>query len=187
MHAFRLGLRLFLVSGLLVLGGCALGVGAQHGPTNEHSSTVRELTTNREGAVQPVFRVDGQKAQLDDEVRTMNLAGLADWRAGDRPQAIARWQRAAQLAPNDPAVQNNLGFGLLTMGELEQAWQALRAAFTLDPDNPKTRANLQAFGRAWRARCADGTECRGRIAPSEAAFSSARHVDSSSERPFPPD
>lgn len=158
------GLRRGAWLGLLWLGGCASGVD-----------------------VQPLFRVEGQWVRPQDDAGQLNRAGLADWRAGDRPRAIERWQRAAQIAPRDAAVQNNLGYALMTMGELEQAWPALRAAFAADPNNSKTRANIQAFGRAWHARCAERGDCHGRIAPSAAAISSGRHVDSVFHQPIQPD
>jgi tetratricopeptide (TPR) repeat protein len=159
----------------------------QQGVPEERATSPREAPTTAELRVQPVLRIDGQGSRLNDEASELNRAGLADWRAGQRSRAIEQWQRAARLAPRDAAVQNNLGYALMTLGELEQAWPALRAAFSLDPGHPKTRANVQAFAHAWRARCPDNIGCRGRIAPSEAASSSARHVDSFAEQPFPPD
>ena len=181
------GLRRGAWLGLLWLGGCASGVGVQQGLPGEQRASIRQEDSTTTVKVQPLFRVEGQWVHPQDDASRLNRAGLVDWRSGDRPRAIERWQRAAQIAPQDAAVQNNLGYALMTMGELEQAWPALRAAFAADPNNLKTRANIQAFGRAWRARCAERGDCHGRIAPSAAAISSGRHVDSVSHQPIQAD
>lgn len=56
--------------------------------------------------------------------------------------ALASMQRAAQLAPDDAQILNNLGFAQLTAGQATAATQTLRQALQLDGANRQIRNNL---------------------------------------------
>ncbi len=65
------------------------------------------------------------------------LARLADAyaKAKENDQAIATYQKALQLNPNDAAMHNNLGSVYASMGKLQEAQAQFQQAATLDPTN----------------------------------------------------
>lgn len=56
--------------------------------------------------------------------------------------ALASLERAAQLAPDDPEILNNLGFAQLTAGQTEAAVLTLREALQLNGADRQIRNNL---------------------------------------------
>jgi len=70
-----------------------------------------------------------------------NLA-LAHSALGELEPAEAALRKAAELAPDDPAVRFNLGYLLLNLRKLPDAEAELRAAWRLDPTDVDALANL---------------------------------------------
>jgi tetratricopeptide (TPR) repeat protein len=65
------------------------------------------------------------------------LSHLADAysKAKENDQAVATYQKALQLSPNDAALHNNLGSVYASMGKLQDAQAEFQKAATLDPAN----------------------------------------------------
>src|SRR6185436_2346237 len=61
---------------------------------------------------------------------------------GDCTAAIAAYQRAVELRPDDPRARVNLGVCLGTVGRHVEAEQALRAALAVDPGSVDARNDL---------------------------------------------
>jgi Flp pilus assembly protein TadD len=83
-------------------------------------------------------------------------AGLDDYRSfahraaqvGLWNEALDRWQRADELAPNDPGVLNNLAVAHEALGDTLAAQALYERAVALDPDSDELRENLLAFRQA---------------------------------------
>jgi predicted O-linked N-acetylglucosamine transferase (SPINDLY family) len=71
---------------------------------------------------------------LESDGRVHNERGLALAQAGDLPQALAEFQRAAQLAPAMAEAHHNAGLALLMLGRASDAEQSLRQAIRLAPE-----------------------------------------------------
>ncbi|HEY6893070.1 MAG TPA: sulfotransferase [Rhodanobacteraceae bacterium] len=82
------------------------------------------------------------------------------------PQAIALLRRAAEVAPGDALIQNNLGSALAEAGDMEGAIAAFRRATELSPAIPTSWFNL---GKAYTATL--------RHDEAEAAYARAIAVD----------
>ncbi len=61
----------------------------------------------------------------------MNFMGMLQQQRGDLEQALALLRRAAQAAPREPAVWNNLGNVLLRLDQVEAAGKAFRRSLVL--------------------------------------------------------
>lgn len=61
---------------------------------------------------------------------------------GDIARAVAYLRQAAQRAPTDADVRNDLGYALLRAGQFDQALPELATAVELAPDSDKARNNL---------------------------------------------
>ena len=83
--------------------------------------------------------------RLDDLARLLSQLGRLE-------PAVEHLKVAAELAPGDAEVANNLGFLLLTRGECTAAESELRRALELDPDLAHAWFNLG------RLRFEDGAE-----------------------------
>ena len=59
----------------------------------------------------------------------------------DLAEAYTNISKAAELAPNDPTIQANLGEVLLRQGKLVEAGQQFKKALELDPDSRDPGAN----------------------------------------------
>ena len=68
-------------------------------------------------------------------------------RAGRLPEAIARYQEAVQIRPDDAAARDSLGFALMRAGHLDDAVTQFREALRLRPDDAEAQANLRALAR----------------------------------------
>lgn len=77
--------------------------------------------------------------------------GLLYSRMGDRDNAMDALVRAAELAPGNPIVRNNLGFELLLSGRLQEAETEFTSALELEPSFVRARINL-AIAQSRRGR-----------------------------------
>ena len=83
-------------------------------------------------------------------------AGLEDYRdfahraaqAGLWREALDRWQRADELAQEDPGILNNLAVAHEALGDFTAARALYERAVALDPDDAELRDNLLAFRKA---------------------------------------
>src|SRR5207253_145192 len=79
--------------------------------------------------------------------------GVALWEAGRRAGAIAEYQAALRIQPDDAAAQNNLAASLQQMGRAREAIPHYEAALKLKPDYAEAHSNralalARASGRA---------------------------------------
>jgi aspartyl/asparaginyl beta-hydroxylase (cupin superfamily) len=86
---------------------------------------------------------NGNSAPVDDAsvLRLLQAAKVAA-ASGRGEEAGQQLARAAQLAPNHPAVLNELGVQMLHRGEAEQARQLFERATAVDPSHPALWSNL---------------------------------------------
>jgi predicted Zn-dependent protease len=94
------------------------------------------------------------KRQGDDPYTLNNYANVL-LAVGDRG-ALERAERAHQLAPQDAAIQDTLGWILVQHGQVDKGLRHLREARLREPNNPEIRYHLAAAlaraGRAGEAR-----------------------------------
>jgi Flp pilus assembly protein TadD len=86
----------------------------------------------------------GHRAGLDDY---RNFAYRAA-RTGLWHEALDRWERADEMAPNDPDILNNLAVAHEALGDTLKAQELYERAVALDPDSDELRGNLLAFRQA---------------------------------------
>lgn len=77
--------------------------------------------------------------------------GLAARAISNYPEAIAAYQQALQLDPNDPSLYQNLGAVLFQVGQLEASYEAFRQAIAGyeqqgSPEAQRLELRLQAMG-----------------------------------------
>jgi superkiller protein 3 len=60
---------------------------------------------------------------------------------GDLVGAIAQFEQAAALLPDDAEIHHNWGTALMRLGDMEQAYERIDRALELNPDNPGTHFN----------------------------------------------
>lgn len=60
-------------------------------------------------------------------------------------EAIAAYQQALRLDPNNAYVHNNLGNALSEQGKLKEAIAELEIAVRLDPSSTRFRDNLEIY------------------------------------------
>jgi superkiller protein 3 len=79
--------------------------------------------------------------------------GLALARAAKPAEALAAFQQAVQLDPNNAEAHLNLGKSQFTLGHVNEAIAELQEALRLDPANPQAKRLLsQAYRRAGDAK-----------------------------------
>ena len=81
-------------------------------------------------------------AQQPDHPDILHLLGLVLLQRGDALQAVARLQRAVDLAPQKASFHNNLGNALRATGQRAAAAVAWAEAARLDPTNAEAWCNL---------------------------------------------
>jgi len=95
-------------------------------------------------------RLDGVKKDYEaflqhhpDYVRARLAYGSFLHQSGDPEGALAQWEKASQLAPNNPAVWNNLG-DYYEDTNVKKAFECYSKAIALDPSQPLYYHNLAA-------------------------------------------
>ena len=78
---------------------------------------------------------------VPDHVQALHLAGVAAYVQGQVGAALGRLERAAALAPDDPAVHSNRGLALQAAGRADAAADAFRRSLALS-DVASVRYNL---------------------------------------------
>ena len=91
-----------------------------------------------------------------ERVEQLNGEAMTARANGEHAKAIALFQEALTLQPDDPVLLNNLAHSAFEGGDPATAEVALRALLTLTPDDPELRKNygicLMALGREDEAR-----------------------------------
>ena len=100
-------------------------------------------------------------AQQPNDVVALNNLAWALNQAGD-PGAEAFAERAHNLAPNDPSVDDTLGWVLVRDGKAAGAVDYLRQAVKLDPRDPNVQYHL-AYALAKTGQAAEARQILGRI------------------------
>lgn len=105
---------------------------ARPSPTSEVLS--RALRAHKKGRYEEARRLYAERLQhaLDCLDATLNLGAL-EALAGRAEEAIAAFERAAELAPDDGRVCRDIGLGLFTIGRLDEAVRALERAVACEP------------------------------------------------------
>ncbi|OGD74854.1 MAG: hypothetical protein A2Y64_04370 [Candidatus Coatesbacteria bacterium RBG_13_66_14] len=86
----------------------------------------------------------GHRAGLDDyRSFAHRAAGAGLWR-----EALDRWERADELAHDDPGILNNLAVAHEALGDIPLARELYERAVALAPDDDELRENLLAFRKA---------------------------------------
>ncbi|GAB6065934.1 tetratricopeptide repeat protein [Aquifex pyrophilus] len=68
--------------------------------------------------------------------------GLAAYHEANYSEAIARFNRALKLNPNEPRIWNQLGLTYMAVGEYKKAEESFMKALTLDPSFTEAKMNL---------------------------------------------
>ena len=93
------------------------------------------LTAGQLGAASP------QAKRAEDELEF----GYKAARRGYWQEALARFELAAELTPNQPRILNNIAVALEANGRFDEARTTYRAALALDPGNSRLRTNFERF------------------------------------------
>ncbi len=112
----------------------------------------RAFAAHRDGRLDDAER--GYRATLDVDpvhVDALHLLGVLRHQQGQHAEAADLVRRAADLRPDDAALQLNLGNALKAMGQLDNAIERFRNALTLAPTFPMAHYNLgNAYATAGR-------------------------------------
>lgn len=81
-------------------------------------------------------------ARFPNNPRLMLGRAHLERRTGKIAEAVAWLERAAEAAPGDPTLLNNLGLALLDIGRPSEAIDRLRQSLLLRPDSAETHSNL---------------------------------------------
>ncbi|MGH8781602.1 tetratricopeptide repeat protein [Paraburkholderia sp.] len=103
----------------------------------------RAFAAHRDGRLDDAER--GYRATLDVDpvhVDALHLLGVLRHQQGQHAEAADLVRRAADLRPDDAALQLNLGNALKAMGQLDGAIERFRNALTLAPTFPMAHYNL---------------------------------------------
>jgi tetratricopeptide (TPR) repeat protein len=112
----------------------------------------RAFAAHRDGRLDDAER--GYRATLEVDpvhVDALHLLGVLRHQQGQHAEAAALVRRAADLRPQDAALQLNLGNALKALGQLDDAIERFRNALTLAPSFPMAHYNLgNAYAAAGR-------------------------------------
>jgi tetratricopeptide (TPR) repeat protein/glycosyltransferase involved in cell wall biosynthesis len=87
--------------------------------------------------------------QITASSEELNRRGIALARQGRLDEAVASFQRAVQINPQDAAAHGNLGLALSMQGKLDEALVCCRRVVELRADSAEGYSNL---GRLWMAQ-----------------------------------
>jgi len=132
----------------------------------------RAYNAHRDGRLDDAER--GYRATLEIEpahVDALHLLGVLRHQQGQHAEAADLVRRAADLRPQDAALQLNLGNALKALGQLDGAIERFRNALTLAPTFPMAHYNLgNAYALAGRHEDAvDAFEKSLRLQPADAS------------------
>lgn len=102
------------------------------------------ILSNRQGGrpVQALYQIEVEAATTGWTPDLYRSAGDI-WRSmGDMPQAIAYWEAAAQLNPDDTSLAFVIAEGYVSLGRWADALDALEYYLQFDPDNHRTHYML---------------------------------------------
>lgn len=85
------------------------------------------------------WRFVEESLQVQDSARGRSIRGELLAASGRDEEALAEWQRAIRLAPNDLATNLNLGKYFLEKSNVDGAVEHLRRAAAAQPDNARAR------------------------------------------------
>jgi tetratricopeptide (TPR) repeat protein len=112
----------------------------------------RAFAAHRDGRLDDAE--EGYRATLEGDpvhVDALHLLGVLRHQQGQHAEAAALVRRAADLRPQDAALQLNLGNALKALGQLDDAIERFRNALTLAPSFPMAHYNLgNAYAAAGR-------------------------------------
>lgn len=103
--------------------------------------------------------VFGQLAGMSEDPVFHNNLGVAHMRAAQLEPAIAAFQRAVELAPDEPTYRFNLGWGHWRSGKGGEAYRWLKEAVNAHPSDGRARLLLSAAA-ASQARAEEAAEER---------------------------
>ncbi|CAG9195052.1 TPR repeat [Paraburkholderia caribensis] len=112
----------------------------------------RAYSAHRDGRLADAERDYRATLELDPvHVDALHLLGVLRHQQGQHEEAADLVRRAADLRPQDAALQLNLGNALKALGRLDQAIERFRNALTLAPTFPMAHYNLgNAYALAGR-------------------------------------
>lgn len=166
MYRFNCKKTAWLLSGLLILSGCAT-----QSAKNKPSKATFEDARAQQAAVQDLAKLyqTGRQHQLagnyseaiavfeailginPDFVEAHNGLGVEYARAENYELALRHLEKAVELAPFAAHLHNNLGYAYLLQGRLAEAENALQQSLQLDPENKQVKANLVTVRQRMRA------------------------------------
>lgn len=92
-------------------------------------------------AVEAVCQQAEQAGTLAGNGHALHLLGMARWRLGQLPAALAALERAQELRPNMAALPGHRAVVLEDLGRFDEALQAYAQALALDPNDASIWAN----------------------------------------------
>lgn len=127
--------------GLRSLGAGASGGSNTGGLTQERVNAL--ITLHRQGRFAEAIEPAQSLAVVNPDVAFLqNFLGVCNAALGQVDQAIPRYQRALELAPNDAEIHANLGDALNAVNHPEEAAACFRQAIELNPDIARCHNNL---------------------------------------------
>ncbi|SAL27749.1 TPR repeat-containing protein [Caballeronia peredens] len=87
-------------------------------------------------------QIEPQRQQSPDDVNLLVLAGACYSGLNRHFDAVACWERAAELAPGHAETHGNLGISLYALGRFSEAADTLRRALAIDPAAAHAGNNL---------------------------------------------
>jgi Flp pilus assembly protein TadD len=82
---------------------------------------------------------------MNDDVQNAYLEGIKAFGAGDHQQAVACYDRALAIEPDNTDVLNAKAMALMHLGRLDDAIEAAKRVGELDPEDPMVHTSLSMF------------------------------------------
>jgi Flp pilus assembly protein TadD len=137
------------------------GVAMYHGQDREIASEYGRLALemNQAGLAGSVLAIADDPSKPDWKV--ISARGSAYAKLGQFDQAVPMFERALQISPDNPSVQNNLAMAYAANGDPNRAELLLRRAHQARPEDARIRQNLAIvlglLGRFEEAKAIGGT------------------------------